>query len=68
MDLSCGGVLRDVQRMGLDALRWYEVAQDRSRWYDLCQTILSEGVARRPTVVTGSFVCSCGELLIALEI
>ena len=34
-------VLRDVQRMGLDALSWYEVAPDRSRWHDLCQTISS---------------------------
>ena len=47
-------VLRDVRRMGLDALRWYEVAQD------LCQTISSEAVARGPTVVTSSFVCGCG--------
>ena len=53
-------VLRDVQRMGLDALSWYEVAQDHSRWHDLYQTISSEGVARGPTVVTGSFVCGCG--------
>ena len=49
-------VLRDVQRMGLDTFSWYEVAQDHSRWHDLCQTILSEGVARGPTVVTGYFV------------
>ena len=48
--------------MGLDALSWYEVAKDRSRWHDLCQTISSEGVARDPTVVTGSFVCGCGRI------
>ena len=30
-------VMRDVQRMGLDPLTWYEVAQDLV--YDLCQTI-----------------------------
>ena len=43
-----------------DALSWYEVAKDRSKWHDLCQTISPEGVARGPTVVTGSFVCGCG--------
>ena len=52
-------VLRDVQRMELVALNWYEEAKDRSRWYDLCQTISSKGVARGPIVVTGSFVCGC---------
>ena len=49
-------VLRDAQRMGLNALSWYEVAQDCSRWFDLCQSITSGG----PIMVTGSFVCGCG--------
>ena len=53
-------VLRDIQRLGLDALNWYDVAQDRSRWHDLCSTISSGGVPRGPSVVTGSFVCGCG--------
>ena len=53
-------VLRDIQRMGLDALSWYGVAQDRSRWYDLCQTISSGEVTGGPLVTTGSFVCGCG--------
>ena len=47
-------VLRDIQRLGLDALNWYDVAQDRSRWHDLCSTISSGGVPRGPSVVTGS--------------
>ena len=42
------GVLR--QRIGLGALSWYDVAQDCSRWYDLCQTITPGG---DPTVITG---------------
>ena len=46
--------------MGLDSLNWYDVAQDRSRWHDLCTTISSGGVRRGPSVVTGSFVCGCG--------
>ena len=37
--------------MGLDALSWYNVAQDHSRWYDLCQTISTGGVPRSTTVV-----------------
>ena len=56
-------VLRDIQRLGLDALNWYDVAQDRSRWHDLCSTISSGGVPRGPSVVTGSFVCGCGRTL-----
>ena len=52
--------LRDVQRLGLDALNSYDVAQDWSKWHDLCTTILSGGVPRSPFVVTGSFVCGCG--------
>ena len=54
-------VSRDIQRLGLDALNWYDVAQDRSRWHDLCSTISSGGVPRGPSVVTGSFVCGCGK-------
>ena len=49
-------VLRDIQRLGLDTLNWYDVAQDRSRWHDLCTTISSGGVPRGPSVVTGFFV------------
>jgi len=53
-------VLRDIQGLGLDALNWYDAAQDRSRWRDLCLTISSGGVPRGPSVVTGSFSCGCG--------
>jgi len=34
--------------MGLDALNWYEVAQNQPRWYELFQTISSGGVPRGP--------------------
>ena len=46
--------------MGLDAVNWYKVAQNRPRWYELCQTISSGGVLGGPSVVTGTFVCGCG--------
>ena len=55
--------------MGLDALNWYEVAQNRPRWYELCQTISSGEVPRGPSAVTGSFVCvAVGGPLVALVI
>ena len=53
-------IVKDVQRMGLDAINWYEVAQNQPRWYELCQSISSGGGPRGPSVVTGSFVCGCG--------
>ena len=34
-------IVKDVQRMGLDAVNWHEVAQNRPRWYEVCQTISS---------------------------
>ena len=34
-------VLGDIQRMGFDALSWFSAAQDRSGWFDACQSILS---------------------------
>ena len=46
--------------MGLYALNWYGVAQDRLRWYELCQSISSGGVPRESSVVTGSFIFGCG--------
>ena len=54
--------------MGLDALNWYDVAQDRSRWHDLCSTISSGRVPRGLSVVTGSLSVAVGELLVALRI
>jgi len=32
-------IVRDVQRFGLDAHNWYGVAQDRPRWYELCESL-----------------------------
>ena len=43
--------------MGLDALNWYEVAQNRP-WAVSDHFIW--GVPRGPSVVTGSFMCGCG--------
>ena len=48
--------MKHIQRMGIDALNWYEVVQNRLRWYERCQTILSGRVPGVP----GSFVCGCG--------
>ena len=39
-------VLRDIGRMGLDALNWYNIAQDQTKWYDLSRSISSGGVPR----------------------
>ena len=44
----------------LDALSWYDLAQDHSKWYDLCQATLSGRDAKGPTVATGSFACGYG--------
>ena len=56
-------VLRDIQRLGLDALNCYDVAQNWSRWHDLYTTTvfcLEEFLGVRTSVITGSFVCDCG--------
>ena len=61
-------VLRDVQRMGLDARSWYEVAQDRSRWHDLCKPFCQKELLRVPLWSLALLSVVVGELLIALEI
>jgi len=61
-------IVKDVQRMGLDPLNWYEVAQNRPRWYELCQTISS---GEFPEVPLWSLVLLCvavGGPLVALVI
>ena len=52
--------MKDVQQMGLDSVNWHEEAQNRPRWYEVCQTILSGEIPRGSSVVTGSIVCGCG--------
>ena len=52
--------MRDIHGCGLDALNKYDVAQDWSRWHDLCLTISSGGVSRGSSVVAGFFVYGFG--------
>ena len=34
------------------------IAQDRPKWYKLCQSIMSGGVPRDPSEATAFFICS----------
>ena len=57
-------VLKDIQKMGFDALSWLSAAQDCSRWLDSCQAILSGGVVSVGClfVNTSFFICGCGRI------
>ena len=61
-------VLREIQRLELDALNWYDVAQDRSRWHDLCSTISSGGFLGVLLWSLALLSVAVGGLLVTLEI
>ena len=61
-------IVKDIQRMGLDALNWYVVAQNQPKWYELFQTILSGGIPRVPLWSLALLCVAVGGPLITLVI
>ena len=59
-------VLRDLQSLGFDALGWFNAAQDRSHWLDVCQSVLPESTVSvpvvGPSVNSDFFACGCGRI------
>ena len=62
-------MLKDIQRLGFDSLNWFNVAQDRSQWSDVCRSVLSRSTVSVPVVGTSVNIDSFVEgFFIDLEI